>query len=101
MWKDYFKRRRRARYDSNFSTPRSSRGTLNSRKIAKITKIVFIFVLVGFFGTFIFFQILAIGLPSPIKVIRRKGFSTKFLVKIGKFFYDIFISMVALTRLVL
>ncbi len=89
MWKDYFKRRRRARYDSNFYTPRKST-KLDSRKIAKIAKIVFILVLVGFLSTFILFPILAIGLPSPDKVIRREGFLTKIVDRNGKILYDIY-----------
>ncbi len=53
-----------------------------------------IFSFVGVVGlfllSFIMIPVLAIGLPSPEKVVRREGFSTKIYDRNGKLLYDIY-----------
>jgi len=44
----------------------------------------------GFLSTFIIFPIVAFNLPSPDRVVRREGFSTKILDRNGEVLYDIF-----------
>ncbi len=85
MWKDYFKQRprRRVRYNSYGET-------VGSEKIAKIAKISFAVVLVGILLLLISIPIIARDLPSPEKVIRREGFSTKILDRKGEVLYDIY-----------
>lgn len=53
-----------------------------------------LFSFVGVFGLFllfgVIFPIFAIGLPSPDKLVRREGFSTKIYDRDGALLYDIF-----------
>ena len=67
-----------------------------SSKSTKANKLLF-FTKIGLFGivglflsSFILFPLLAFNLPSPDKVIRREGFSTKILDRNGRVLYDIF-----------
>lgn len=61
-----------------------------SRKLVKFAKIGF-FGVIGFF-VFLFFvlPILSFGLPSPDKIVRTQGFSTKILDRNGKLLYDVY-----------
>ncbi len=65
-------------------------GLQKSRKIVALAKFGFL----GIIGLFIFLIIalplMSFGLPSPDKVVRREGFSTKILDRNGKSLYDIF-----------
>lgn len=65
-------------------------GLQKSRNIAKLTKIGFIGIIVFFIFLFIVLPLMAFNLPSPDKVIRREGFSTKILDRNGKVLYDIY-----------
>ncbi len=61
-----------------------------SRKLVKFAKIGF-FGVVGFF-IFLFFvlPLLSFGLPSPDKIVRTQGFSTKILDRSGELLYDVY-----------
>ncbi len=61
-----------------------------SRKLVKFAKIAF-FGVIGFF-VFLFFilPLLAFNLPSPDKIVRTQGFSTKILDRNGKLLYDVY-----------
>jgi len=61
-----------------------------SRKIAAISKLAFIGVILLFLSSFIIFPLLAFDLPSPDKVVRREGFSTKITDRNGEPLYEIF-----------
>ncbi|MCH7730453.1 transglycosylase domain-containing protein [Patescibacteria group bacterium] len=61
-----------------------------SRRIVAIAKLAFLGVVGLFVASFIIFPIFAFGLPSPDKIIRREGFSTKILDRNGEILYDIF-----------
>lgn len=76
MWKD--RRRRRVL------------GLQKSRKIVKLTKLGFLGIVLFFLASFVILPLMAFNLPSPDKVIRREGFSTKILDRNGKVLYDIF-----------
>lgn len=82
MWRS--KRRQRLSFERGYS------GFLSSKNIAKYAKWGFL----GIVGLFIFLIIalplMSFGLPSPDKVVRREGFSTKILDRNGKALYDIF-----------
>lgn len=65
-------------------------GLNKSRKIVKFAKIGFFGIVVLFLGLFIILPLMAFSLPSPDKVVRREGFSTKILDRNGKSLYDIF-----------
>jgi 1A family penicillin-binding protein len=61
-----------------------------SRKLVKFAKIAF-FAAIGFF-IFLFFvlPLMAFNLPSPDKIVRTTGFSTKILDRNGNLLYDIY-----------
>ncbi len=84
MWRD---RHRRATWRER-SSYRRSLG--KSRKLVKWAKIAF-FGAIGFF-IFLFFvlPLLAFNLPSPDKIVRTQGFSTKILDREGNLLYDIY-----------
>ena len=65
-------------------------GLQKSRNIVKITKFAFLGLIVFFLALFLILPLLAFSLPSPDKVVRREGFSTKILDRNGKALYDIF-----------
>lgn len=56
----------------------------------RITKLAFVGVLLAFLGAFGVVSLFAIDLPSPDKIVRREGFSTKILDRNGKVLYDIY-----------
>lgn len=63
----------------------------------KKTSLLYRFALFSFFGviglfllSFIVFPLFALDLPSPDKIIRREGFSTKIYDRSGVLLYDIF-----------
>ncbi len=66
------------------------KSVLKSRKLAKWAKIAF-FGAIGLF-IFLFFvlPLLAFNLPSPDKIVRTQGFSTKILDRNGNLLYDIY-----------
>lgn len=84
-WKQIARRRRLSIYgwQSRISLEKS-------KKILFFAKIGFLLV----FGVFVLSVVLvpffAFGLPSPDKVVRREGFSTKILDRNGEVLYDIF-----------
>ena len=61
-----------------------------ARKFAKYAKLVFIGVIALFIVGFLVLPLFAFDLPSPDKIIRKEGFSTKILDRNGKVLYDIF-----------
>jgi 1A family penicillin-binding protein len=84
MWQETVRRRRRFRY-SSFSSPTST-----SHKLALFAKLGFLAVVFLLLASFIVIPLFAFNLPSPDKVVRREGFSTKILDRNGKVLYDIF-----------
>lgn len=56
----------------------------------KIAKFSIIGVVIVFLGFFVVLPLLAFDLPSPDKVVRREGFSTKILDRNGVVLYDIY-----------
>lgn len=84
MWKD---RRRRTIWKDRRIYGRS---VVKSRKLVKWAKIAF-FGAIGLF-IFLFFvlPLLAFNLPSPDKIVRTQGFSTKILDRNGELLYDIY-----------
>src|SRR3990172_12763249 len=75
MWRD------RLRYRQNVA---------RSRRLLKLAKLGF-FGAIGFF-IFLFFvlPLLAFNLPSPDKIVRDEGYSTKILDRNGNALYDIY-----------
>jgi 1A family penicillin-binding protein len=84
MWKEHLKHRRRQRYSYSDS------GSTRAATIARIAKIGFVAVASLFLIALISVPILALTLPSPDKIVRHEGFSTKILDRNGKVLYDIF-----------
>lgn len=84
QWKQTSRRRRRLSYKFG------SASLKRSEFLAKYSKLGFIGVIVLFLLSFVVFPLFAFNLPSPDKVIRREGFSTKILDRNGKVLYDIF-----------
>ena len=67
-----------------------SQSVKNSQRLVKFAKLAFLGVILLFVGSFLVLPLLAFNLPSPDKVVRREGFSTKILDRNGKPLYDIF-----------
>lgn len=65
-------------------------GVENSRKLVKLAKFGFLAIIVGFLGLFIVLPLFAFNLPTPDKIVRREGFSTKILDRNGQVLYDIY-----------
>lgn len=55
-----------------------------------MAKLAFLGVIALFILAFVLLPVLSFGLPSPDKVIRKEGFSTKILDRNGKVLYDIY-----------
>lgn len=60
------------------------------KDLAKIARAAFVGVIGLFILSLIVLPLFAFNLPSPDKVVRREGFSTKILDRNGKVLYDIF-----------
>jgi len=83
-WKEQVRRRRR-RY-----TRRLPKSAKRAKRLAALAKLSFIAVAAFFLISLIIIPILAFNLPSPDKIVRREGFSTKILDRNGEVLYDIF-----------
>src|SRR3989304_8059227 len=84
MWRE---RLRTKRYGAYYGRHPSVR---NSRLIAKLAKLAFLGVIGFFVLSFVVFPLFAFNLPSPDKIVRREGFSTKILDRNGEVLYDIY-----------
>jgi penicillin-binding protein 1C len=78
--------RRRAKWKAR-SSPKQLK---KSRILVKIAKLSFIGVVVLFLGLFVVLPLFAFNLPSPDKIVRKEGFSTKILDRNGQVLYDIY-----------
>jgi 1A family penicillin-binding protein len=86
MWRDV--RRRTTWRDRR----RLGKSLTRSRKLVKWAKLAF-FGAIGFFIFLLFvLPLLAFNLPSPDKIVRTQGFSTKILDRNGNLLYDIYAS---------
>src|SRR3990167_7538696 len=61
-----------------------------SRKLVRLAKLGFFGVIGLFVFLFFILPLLAFNLPSPDKIVRNEGFSTKILDRNGKPLYDIY-----------
>jgi len=61
-----------------------------SKLIMRLAKLAFVGVILMIIAIFVGLPLLAYDLPSPDKVVRREGFSSKILDRNGKPLYDIF-----------
>lgn len=85
-WKRILRqRRKRARYLRT-----SPQKLIKSRRLVAAAKFSFIAVLLIFIASLVVFPFFAFNLPSPDKIIRREGFSTKILDRNEEVLYDIF-----------
>ncbi len=75
MWRD-----RARRYE----------GARRARTLASLAKLSFLAVIAFFILSFGLLPLFAFNLPSPDKVVRHEGFSTKILDRNGEVLYDIF-----------
>lgn len=82
QWKRAYKLRGRRR--------RFSATTAKSRRTLALAKLGLIGVVIILIASFVVVPLLAFNLPSPDKVVRREGFSTKILDRNGEVLYDIF-----------
>jgi 1A family penicillin-binding protein len=90
MWRDQLARSR-VRMRRQFAQYRPSPGVEKSKRLAKIAKILFISVITVFLGGLALFPLMAASLPSPDKIVRTEGFSSKIVDRNGKSLYDIFV----------
>lgn len=63
---------------------------VRSRKLLSLAKYAFLGVIALFLIIFIALPLFAFNLPTPEKVVRREGFSTKILDRNGEVLYDIY-----------
>ena len=68
----------------------SSRNLGKSRNLLRIAKFAFLGVILVFIVSLITLPLMAFNLPSPDKIVRKEGFSTKILDRNGEVLYDIF-----------
>ncbi|KKQ50613.1 MAG: hypothetical protein US75_C0001G0026 [Candidatus Woesebacteria bacterium GW2011_GWC1_38_13] len=86
MWKDRLKRRSSLR-----SRKVNRRKNINySGHFYSLSKLAFIGVIIAIIGGIAVLSYIAYDLPSPDKIIRREGFSTKILDRNGEVLYDIY-----------
>lgn len=84
MWRERLKAKRYGAYYGRHPSVKKS------RLIARLAKLAFLGVLGFFVLSFLIIPLLAFNLPTPDKVVRREGFSTKILDRNGEVLYDIF-----------
>lgn len=65
-------------------------GITNSRRLLSLTRLGFLGAIFLILGLIVVIPLFAISLPSPDKVVRREGFSTKILDRNGESLYDIY-----------
>ncbi len=75
--------------DLSFLTNNLNTPLKRSRFFLFLSKFTFIFSCFGLLAALITFTFLAANLPSPEKVVRREGFSSKILDRNGKTLYDL------------
>ncbi|OGM27381.1 hypothetical protein A3A76_02675 [Candidatus Woesebacteria bacterium RIFCSPLOWO2_01_FULL_39_23] len=86
VWKQRLQKR-----NSFYSTrQRKISGNSLKRKLYFLTKFSFLGIIFLFLSSFIVFPLVAYDLPSPEKVVRHEGFSTKILDRNGEVLYDIY-----------
>lgn len=61
-----------------------------SKRLVALAKFGFLAILAGFLLLFVVLPLFAFNLPSPDKIVRREGFSTKILDRNGEVLYDIY-----------
>ena len=92
-WRNNLRRRRLIRRERASGVSLSARVPVSGRKrLARFAKLAFVGVLAISLLGFIAIPILSLTLPSPDKIVRRDGFSTKILDRNGKVLYDIFVN---------
>ncbi|MFI5240877.1 MAG: penicillin-binding protein [Microgenomates group bacterium] len=69
---------------------RYRRSVKNSRRLNAFAKLAFFGVIAGFIFLFFVLPLLAFNLPSPDKIVRQEGYSTKILDRNGESLYDIY-----------
>lgn len=80
----------RARRRQRLPIREHSSKIFTSKNMAKLAKFGFLGIIGLFLLMIVALPLLSFGLPSPDKVVRREGFSTKILDRNGKALYDIF-----------
>jgi penicillin-binding protein 1C len=85
MWKDRLRKKSRHIYQNRYSNR-----VMRSRQLFKLAKLSFLGVVALFVIAVILLPVLSFGLPSPDKIIRKEGFSTKILDRNGEVLYDIY-----------
>ena len=81
---------RRIRRKAKWKARSSPKQLKNSRLLVKFAKLSFLGVVILFLGLFVVLPLFAFNLPSPDKIVRKEGFSTKILDRNGKVLYDIY-----------
>ncbi len=89
MWKRKFKQRKKLMKRTRRSRRRPT-STNKSKRIVALAKLGFIGVIALFLGSFLIFPLFAFDLPSPDKILRLEGFSTKIMDRNGTVLYDIY-----------
>ncbi|MBI4153458.1 PBP1A family penicillin-binding protein, partial [Candidatus Woesebacteria bacterium] len=85
MWRERF----RARRHGGVSYAYQAR-VKKSRILVRLAKLAFLGVIGLFVLSFLVLPLFAFNLPTPDKIVRREGFSTKILDRNGEVLYDIF-----------
>ncbi|QQS39555.1 PBP1A family penicillin-binding protein [Candidatus Woesebacteria bacterium] len=92
-WKKVYRRKRK--YERlarrQLADKSNIRSLVSSKWLVRIAKFGFVSVILGFLAIFVLIPLFAFNLPSPDKIIRREGFSTKILARDGQVLYDIYV----------
>ena len=86
-WRKIIRKRKRRLQSFRLS---SGANLASSRLILRLAKLSFLMVLLIFLASFVLIPIFSFNLPSPDRVIRREGFSTKIVDRYGRSLYDIY-----------
>jgi len=85
MWRERFRDRRYGGVSHAYQAR-----VKKSRVFVRVAKLAFLAVIGLFVLSFLVLPLFAFNLPTPDKIIRREGFSTKILAREGEVLYDIF-----------
>jgi len=87
MWRERFRDRRYGGVSHAYQAR-----VKKSRIFFRLAKLAFFGVIGLFVLSFLLLPLFAFNLPTPDKIIRREGFSTKILDRKGEVLYDIFVN---------
>lgn len=90
MWRNRRNRLSRTKERLTNYTPRNTSEFVKSKRFMMVTKLGLLGIIGGLFALIFIVTYFTVDLPSPDKIVRREGFSTKILDRKGEVLYDIY-----------